>query len=139
MIMIRAAQPEDAGCVLELARKLATSFTVEENSFARSYFSLLSAPDTCSQVAEVNGAVVGYVLGFAHPTFFANGPVAWVGEIMVREDCRRRGLGRQLMAAFEKWAGSRGSKLSALATRRAAAFYQSLGYEDSAAYFRKVL
>jgi hypothetical protein len=31
MIMIRAAHPEDAGCVLELARKLATAFMLEEN------------------------------------------------------------------------------------------------------------
>jgi GNAT superfamily N-acetyltransferase len=139
MTIIRAAKPEDAACVLELARNLATSFVIEENSFARSFISLLSAPDTCLQVAEVNGAVTGYVLGFAHATFFANGPVAWVEEIMVREDCRRRGVGRQLMAAFEQWAGSRGAKLSALATRRAAAFYQSLGYAESAAYWRKRL
>jgi hypothetical protein len=53
MTIIRAAKPEDAGCVLELARKLATSFVVEENSFARSSVSLLSAPDACLQVAEV--------------------------------------------------------------------------------------
>jgi len=58
---------------------------------------------------------------------------------MVAEDVRRRGAGRQLMEDFERWAGNRQSKVIALATRRAASFYRSLGYEESATYFRKVL
>jgi hypothetical protein len=43
------------------------------------------------------------------------------------------------MQGFEAWAAKRGSKLVALATRRAAPFYQALGYEESAIYFRKLL
>lgn len=44
-----------------------------------------------------------------------------------------------LIDAFEEWAASEGCALVALATRRAAPFYRDLGYEESAAYFRKVL
>ena len=58
---------------------------------------------------------------------------------MVREDRRRKGVGEGLMNQFEQWAKTRGSKLVALATRRAAAFYLALGYEESASYFRKLL
>jgi hypothetical protein len=43
------------------------------------------------------------------------------------------------MSAFERWAAGHGCTLVALATRRAAPFYRALGYEDSAAYLRKVL
>jgi len=43
------------------------------------------------------------------------------------------------MAAFEAWAAEHGCALVALATRRAAPFYRALGYEESAAYFRKLL
>jgi hypothetical protein len=43
------------------------------------------------------------------------------------------------MAAFEQWAADRGSRLVGLATRRAAPFYAALGYEESAAYLRKLL
>ena len=43
------------------------------------------------------------------------------------------------MAAFEAWAAGHGCALVALATRRAAPFYRALGYEESAAYFRKLL
>jgi GNAT superfamily N-acetyltransferase len=82
---------------------------------------------------------VGYLLGFRHPAFFANAPVAWVEEILVRPEYRGRGAGRALMSAFEQQAADQGCALVALATRRAAAFYQALGYQESASYFRKVL
>jgi len=58
---------------------------------------------------------------------------------MVEEVQRRDGVGRALMAAFEAWAKSRGSRLVGLATRRAAPFYKALGYEESATFFRKLL
>lgn len=43
------------------------------------------------------------------------------------------------MAAFERRTQERGSRLVGLATRRAASFYRAIGYEESAAFFRKVL
>ena len=58
---------------------------------------------------------------------------------MVDESCRRQGIGEALMCEFEGWARSRECRLVALATRRAAAFYGAIGYEESAVYFRKVL
>ena len=48
-------------------------------------------------------------------------------------------MGGALLSAFEQWAGGQGCALVALATRRAAQFYRAVGYEESAAYFRKVL
>jgi GNAT superfamily N-acetyltransferase len=82
---------------------------------------------------------VGYLLGFDHPTFYANGRVAWVEELMVGEAWRRQRVGASLMRAFEDWARGRGCRLVALATRRAAAFYTATGYEESATFFRKLL
>ena len=82
---------------------------------------------------------IGYLLGFRHLTFYANGPVGWVEEVVVRDQDRGRGIGRVLMGAFERWAAAEGCTLVALATRRAAPFYRALGYEESASYFRKVL
>ena len=89
--------------------------------------------------AEKEAQVIGYLLGFDHFTFFANGRVSWVEEIMGAEEMRRQGTGRRLMESFEAWAKERQSKLVALATRRAAPFYRRLGYEDSADYLRKLL
>jgi len=103
------------------------------------YVSTKRWPISCLLVAERSGTLVGYLLGFDHFTFFANGRVSWVEEVEVHSSFRRKGIGRALMAGFEEWAASRGSRFVALATRRAARFYAALGYEESATYFRKPL
>jgi len=136
---IRTAQSIDAEGVLALARALATSFVVNDQAFYHVFSELLASPQAHLAVAEVDGQLVGYVLGFEHETFFANGCVAWVEEIMVSERFRRQGIGQLLMQEVETWAAQRGSKLVGLATRRAAPFYRALGYEESAIYFRKLL
>ena len=100
---------------------------------------LVGAPDTLLLVAADATGIVGYLLAASHETFFANGPVAWVEEVMVGESVRRSGVGRALMEQAENWARSIGAAYLSLATRRAADFYLSLGYEDSATFFRKML
>lgn len=136
---IRHAAPQDTEVVLALARDFATSFVVEPAAFRKSFSILLADPHACLLVAEQDRRAVGYLLGFEHTTFYANGPVAWVEEITVSSHQRRSGIGRLLMQGFEGWAAARGARLVALATRRAAPFYQALGYEESASYFRKLL
>jgi GNAT superfamily N-acetyltransferase len=139
MFNIRPAKKSDATAILGFARSFATSYDVEADSFQRSFVEILASPDAYVAVALVEDHVVGYILGFIHYTFYANGRVGWVEEIMVDEAVRRRGMGRELMENFELWAEARQCKLIALATRRAAPFYISLGYEESATYFRKKL
>jgi len=136
-MIIRRARPGDKPAVLLLARASATSFAVEQPAFDQAFDELLTHPEAFLAVAEKDEQVAGYLLGFDHLTFFANGRVAWVEEIMVSEAFRRQGVGRKLMEAFEAWAKVRQVKQIALATRRAADFYEALGYAESAAYFRK--
>ena len=139
MSLIRRAVSADLGGVFELARDFSTSFPLEIDPFATSFGHLIAQDDALLLVAEESDQLLGYLLGFDHYALFANGRVSWVEEIAVRKDRRRQGHGAELMTRFEQWAKSRESKLVALATRRAAAFYRSLGYEESAAYFRKLL
>lgn len=135
---VRPATPDDADAVLVLAAAFATSFAVDPDAFRASFAAVLVDADACLLVAEADGEVIGYVLGFVHATFYANGPVAWVEEITVDPSKRRRGTGRRLMEALEAWAWARDARLVALATRRAAPFYGAIGYADSATYFRRL-
>jgi GNAT superfamily N-acetyltransferase len=139
MFTVRPAQLNDCDALFTLARGFATSFTVEHSAFESAFAALIQSPEAFLTVAAEGERVVGYVLGFDHHTFYANGRVAWVEEIMVAEDVRGRGAGRKLMESLEQWARRRQSKLVALATRRAAPFYLSLGYDESATFFRKLL
>jgi GNAT superfamily N-acetyltransferase len=136
---IRPAGPADIDEVAGLAAALAMSFESSAARFRENYPSLLSDDGACLLLAVSAGESVGYLLGFRHLTFYANGAVGWVEEIVVRDQERGHGVGRLLMDAFEQWADARGCALVALATRRAAPFYRALGYEESAAYLRKVM
>ena len=138
--LVRHAEANDADAVFRLAARFATSFAVEEAAFRASFVALLENPDAYLAVAESTGdEVIGYILAFRHRTFFANGYVAWIEELMVDESHRKQGVGRALTASAEGWAVAAECRMIALATRRASEFYQSVGYEESAAYFRKSL
>lgn len=139
MAFIRKAVREDQEQVFSLAEDFATSFRPRLNAFTEAFSRLYEQDDALILVAEESDQVIGYLLGFDHWTFFANGRVSWVEEIMVHQDYRRRKIASTLMDGFEEWASSRGSKLIALGTRRAAPFYLALGYDESAIYFRKLI
>ena len=136
---VRQARAGDADDVARLAAELAMSFEFSAARFREHYPSLLADDGACLLLAVSGPISLGYLLGFRHLTFYANGPVGWVEEIVVRDQDRGRGIGRLLMDGFEQWAAAQDCALVALATRRAARFYRALGYQESAAYFRKVL
>jgi GNAT superfamily N-acetyltransferase len=136
---IRQAEFGDVDEVARLAAELGMSFEFSPASFRENYPALLAQDGACLLLAVSGHESIGYLLGFRHLTFYANGPVGWVEEVVVRDEDRGQGIGRVLMDAFEQWAAAQGCALVALATRRAAPFYLALGYEESATYFRKVL
>ena len=138
-VTVRVARPQDSPAIFGLARALAASFVPDQASFAQVFETLLSDPQADLLVAHhAEAAPIGYLLGFTHLTFFANGPVSWIEELTVESSQRHRGIGRMLLSGFEQRAETRGARLIALATRRAGAFYTRFGYQESATYFRKL-
>lgn len=138
-MLIRPATLADAEPLADLAAQLAQSFPFARTAFDASFPVLVTDEHARILIAVAGQVTVGYCLGFRHLTFYANGPVATVEEILVSPTVRGTGVGRLLMAAFEGWAVEQGCAVVALATRRAAPFYRALDYEESAAYFRKRL
>ena len=135
---IRPATPADADAIWPLVKDFAVSFTPSRESFDRALASVLGDHDTLVVLADLDGAVVGYLLAERHQTFFAGRPVVWVQEVMVDRHRRGRGLGRALLHAAEAWAIDSDAAYVALATRRAGGFYTALDYEESATFFRKI-
>jgi GNAT superfamily N-acetyltransferase len=138
-LVIRDGQPSDSDAVFFLVCEFAVSFRPDREAFGRCLSELISDESAKLIVAESDGDLVGYCLGFDHYAMYANGRISWLEEITVRADLRRRGIGSAMMNAFEVWAESRSSKLVGLATRRAKSFYTALGYDESAVFFRKLL
>lgn len=138
-VRIRRAQYSDLEGIWSLVASFAVSYAPQRQHFDATFGAVIDHRSMLAACATDGGRVIGYLLANQHPTFFANGPVAWVEELMVDEDHRGCGVGRKLMRYAEVWAQEAGAVYIALATRRAVGFYTRLDYEESATFFRKQL
>lgn len=137
-VTIRAAQSEDAGAIADLVnpviRDTAITFTTAEKDPADLAAAIARAPGTF-QVAEVDGAVVGYATYFQ----FRGGPgYAHTMEhsITLAPAARGRGIGRPLMAALEGHARAAGahSLFAGVSAENPAgvAFHTAIGFRQVA-------
>ena len=138
-LIVRPARATDGEYLFDLAHRFAASARRSRGAFDLALNSLLCDPSSWLAVAESDKILTGYCLGFDRFTLAASGRVAWVEEVMVRSVWRRKGVGRQLVAAFEEWARARGSKMVAVATRDSWPFFEGLDYEETALMLRKAL
>ncbi|PAV29141.1 hypothetical protein CIL05_12120 [Virgibacillus profundi] len=136
-VIYRKAKNSDREDLYVMAKKLATSFDVNEPDFSNVFKSLLDDESVDLILADKEQNLIGYVFVLHHPAFYANGIITWVEELFVIEEYRGKKIGKHLMAEAEKLSKERGSKLVALATRRADKFYKSIGYDESAMYYKK--
>jgi hypothetical protein len=82
VVQVRRGAAQHAESVCDLAGQLAQSFPFSRARFHDSYTSLLSTDHACLLVATDGDSVPGYLLGFSHRTFYANGPVAPRGAVL---------------------------------------------------------
>jgi GNAT superfamily N-acetyltransferase len=135
---LRPARLADNDELFRMAGLLATSAVPQRESFERVLAAILDDSEQRIVVAEAATGLAGYLHGLVHPVFHVNGYIGWVEELFVDPDHRGTGLGRALMEDFESWARrSVDARYIAVATRRADAFYRSIGYVPSATYFKK--
>jgi GNAT superfamily N-acetyltransferase len=96
-----------------------------------------------SSAGDAPEHLLGLATLHATPVLHRAGPVGRVTALVVDPDSRGQGIGRQLMAAAEAWATTRGCVLIEVTSNRrrtdAHAFYERLGYEATSFRFGKVL
>lgn len=89
---------------------------------------LAGPTSTVLSAQDIDGCLLGTAM-VGH-----DGHRGWVYYLAVQPELRRRGLGRQLMHASERWLQERGVPKINLMVRSTnaavVAFYTSLGYED---------
>jgi GNAT superfamily N-acetyltransferase len=138
MSKIREAVRTDEEAVFSLAITLYSPPSVKRASFHKIWLEKMSSELSYIAVAEFEESIVGYISGYLHSTLYSNNPIAWVDEILVREDIRKRGIGRKLMGDYGRWASDHDARLIALASQKGRAFYCSLGFrEDASKYYKR--
>jgi GNAT superfamily N-acetyltransferase len=126
---IRRAQVDDAAEMTRLSVQL--GYPLSPGEMARRLAALLTNERHHVAVATGGRHVVGW-MHVEHRSTLEGGERAELMGLVVDESTRRQGLGRELVAAAERWAVSRG--LASLTVRSNAArelshpFYEALGY-----------
>ena len=96
---------------------------------------LLERPDACVLVAEHDGSVVGMCTAQTLVSTAEGGKVGLVEDVVVRADCRGRGIGSAMLKALEDWAvDQKLARLQLLADRYnapALGFYKKHGWSTT--------
>ncbi len=137
-IGIRPARPDDAAAIIEMIRELAvyerepvSGVKVTEADILRDGFG--ERPLFEVLLAEVDGAVAGFVLFFHNWSTWQGRAGIHVEDLFVRQRARGLGLGRRLLAEIAALAQARACTrvdLSVLHWNPARAFYERLGLAE---------
>lgn len=136
---IRLAGSDDADAVFALLEQLAASFIPQRNEFDQT-FAIAVQPETDDFILvahDETGQVTGYAFTTVSRLLYTNGPSAQLQELVV--DASRRGerIGTALVAATEAACRSAGVRQLTVASRRAAGFYEGLGYRSTADFLKR--
>ena len=139
MADIRAARLADADAVFGLLEQLAQSYTPDRAAFDVT-FELFVANDSYASllVAEdADGVVRGYALTTVTRLLYTNGNSAQLQELVVDEATQGQGIGSALLEATERECITHGVRQLTVPSRRAAGFYERLGYRSTADFLKR--
>lgn len=132
---VRPATADDVPAMVALLAMLfaiEADFAIDPAAQARGLALLFGHEDAAVLVADADGAVVGMCTVQLGVSTARGGLSAGIEDVVVMERCRGQGIGRQLIAAAERWARERGALRIALLADETNApaldFYGHLGF-----------
>jgi len=140
MIEIREARPDDAEQLVPLIELLPHRVTADG---VRQRIEQISAGDFPQLVAIDDGAVIGLCGLHRMTAIHRDKPVGRIIILVVAEQARGKGVGRQLVAAAEEMLKAAGCGMIELTSNdwlvEAHRFYTKIGYEQTSKRFAKPL
>lgn len=104
-------------------------------TIGRTYAGMKSDDGTYRNLVAVSaGEVIGFISAVFYKTFFHSGGTGLINELVVREDCRGKGIGEALVGRFKEIAVERGMNEIEVSTSfgntKAIQFYKKIGLRD---------
>ena len=134
--MIRKAEMKDVPILAELACRLWPDNRAEE--MRAEMEETLTKPDAAFFLAYAETAPVGFAqcqLRYDYVEGTETSPVGYLEGIYVAEECRKQGLARELLAACENWAKTKGCAEFAsdceLDNAQSLQFHLNVGFEEA--------
>ena len=136
---IAPARLSDAESLFEMTCALSLDGPPTRDAFNAQFVEVLRGDCSVALVATAvtEDAVVGYAVGAVVPMPIYAGGAAFLQELYVHADHRRGGVGTALVDGFTDWAAERGATRLVLATSRAGAFYESIGFTTRAQFYQR--
>jgi GNAT superfamily N-acetyltransferase len=132
-ILVRTMTAGDLPAIHPLLKQLGYDMTPDE--VGRRFAIVTGTADHTVLVADRENRVVGFLHAYVRPAL-EKPPEAVVQALVVDQACRKKGIGKILMSAAERWATQRGFSSVALTSNilreDAHAFYKALGYDTVA-------
>ncbi len=94
-------------------------------------------------VAEEDDIIIGFLFGSiaSRPPVFKIQKHAFIGDLLVTKNFRRRGIGKILVDEFESWAKGKGVKFMTLAVypenEAGMAFWKEMGFLDTSSVIKR--
>jgi len=141
-VELRPLGRDDFDVALRLARELYGLPDTDANPHRPRYEALIRDPDAAPFLALADGEPAGLIIGWFRRRLNHATYEGWISELYVREEVRRRGIGRALLAAtIEEWRLRQGHQLMLeVAYRREAAraLYERAGFREAGKYFEQL-
>lgn len=134
-VQIVLAQAVDADIVFAMASALSLDGPLDRAAFNVQFDEVVRSERSVAFLALDGSTVVGYAVGALVPMPLYMGGAAFLQELYVDGSMRRSGVGTALVDAFTEWAAGLGAARVVLATSRAGAFYESIGFSTRAQYY----
>lgn len=138
---IRIADAGDAARLVPLFDDLEHPATEEQ--LVRRLTRLAGDPTYAAWVGEADGELLAFAAGHLLHLVENDDPAAQLIALVVAHEQQGRGLGKQMVATFETWAGGLGAaRLAVTSNRRrteAHAFYEGRGYDRTGFRFARLL
>jgi ribosomal protein S18 acetylase RimI-like enzyme len=133
-VKIRPADELDLGAITRLDERLGGRYRPEVWERRMGYY--LRRDPEASVVAEIDGRVVGFMLGEVRSGEFGlEEPTGWIEVLGVDPDCRGQAVGRRLAEAMLAHFGRQGAKtvrtLVDEGRQDLCGFFSSLGFEPA--------
>jgi len=132
-IIVRKMEEKDISSVIAIDKEISTHY--RPNAWRSELQHYLSKPESICRVAEIQGKVVGFMIGAVHPWLFGVEKGGWIEILGVHPSQTGKGVGRKLGERLLEEFKTRGIKMVHTAVEWTAGdlleFFKTLGMTKS--------
>jgi len=135
--VVRRGTQDDFEGLKSLISQWNMEWEINDESISKAIDCYLSDSSKIFLVAEDENNIVGYITGSINPTFYLNGNISWIEELLVKNSETNSGIGSSLIKDFESICIQNNVKMIHVASTSKSPFYEKSGFDKKGTYLVK--